>query len=158
MQNDRIYILITLGHGIQFNILTILKRLSHHSACDPDAKWPYLHTHNPGPWNSMYNLTILKRLSHHSILTQMQNVVGVLALAFSILTGTMIVNQCSGSVSVGFMCFWASWIRILIRNLFVQIRLRVRIRILQSTAKNEEKPWYLQFSDFFLIFDLKIKK
>jgi hypothetical protein len=39
--------------------------------------------------------------------------------------------------SIGSVCFWATWIRIRIRNLFVQIW----IRLIPSTAKkNEENP------------------
>ena len=42
-------------------------------------------------------------------------------------------KQCSGSGSVGTICFWASWIRIRISNLYV------RIRILPPTSKKFKK-------------------
>ncbi len=55
----------------------------------------------------------------------------------------------SGYGSVGSVCFWASWIRIRIRNLFV------RIRILPSTSKKINNLDFLLFCDFFMTYYLR---
>ncbi len=52
-----------------------------------------------------------------------------------------------GSGSVGSVCFWASWIRIRIRNLFVQIRI--------LPSKSEKMKKNLDFCDFFMTFYLR---
>ncbi len=61
-------------------------------------------------------------------------------------------HQCSGSGSTGSTCFWASWIRIHKSEVWIRIRLWIRIRILLSSCKIVWKSWFLQFCDFFEFF------
>ncbi len=61
--------------------------------------------------------------------------------------------QCSGSGSVGSVCFWACWIRIQIRNLFVRIWLLIRIWILLSTIKQIWRKTSISTTLWFLVFE-----
>ncbi len=59
-------------------------------------------------------------------------------------------HQCCGSGSVGFVCFWASQIRIRIR----QSQVRIRLWILLSSSKNIKKnlDFYCFVTSFWLFY------